>query len=139
MAILSFISMYALMYAMVDTFGNIYPNNNQLYMAGLTTSPMIIIELVLMRAMYKKKKRNVLIVIGSIAALSAFFLFIRNQTAIDNRQFAKSMTVHHAAALLMCEKAQLDDPELIELCKEIHESQQAQIDQMKAILARLDE
>ena len=35
MSVLSFISMYVLMYAMVDRFGNVYPNLNQFYMAGL--------------------------------------------------------------------------------------------------------
>ena len=34
MAILSFISMYILMYAMVNKFDNVIPNINQFYMAG---------------------------------------------------------------------------------------------------------
>ena len=37
MALLSFISMYVLMYAMVDRFGNVYSSVNQVYMAGLMT------------------------------------------------------------------------------------------------------
>jgi hypothetical protein len=32
MAVLSFISMYVLMYAMVDRIENVYPNFNQFYM-----------------------------------------------------------------------------------------------------------
>ena len=55
MVILSFICMYILMYAMVDTSQNIFPNCNQFYMAGLMTFPMIIVEVVLMNAMYKKR------------------------------------------------------------------------------------
>jgi hypothetical protein len=39
---LSFISMYVLMYAMVDRFANVYPNFNQFYMAGLMTAPMVL-------------------------------------------------------------------------------------------------
>ena len=46
MAVLSFISMYVLMYAMVNAFENVIPNINQFYMAGLMTTPMIIIELI---------------------------------------------------------------------------------------------
>ena len=34
MALLSFASMYILMYAMVNQFANVYPNINQFYMAG---------------------------------------------------------------------------------------------------------
>ena len=50
MAGLSFASMYALMYAMVDLFANVYSNVNQVYMAGLMTAPMVVIELVVMRS-----------------------------------------------------------------------------------------
>lgn len=52
MLLLSFIAMFAFMYAMVDRFSNVYPNLNQFYMAGLMVAPMAIFELVLMRAMY---------------------------------------------------------------------------------------
>ncbi|HMB25049.1 MAG TPA: hypothetical protein VKP08_19540, partial [Anaerolineales bacterium] len=45
MAVLSFIAMYILMYAMVNVIGNVYNNFNQFYMAGLMTAPMVIIEL----------------------------------------------------------------------------------------------
>jgi uncharacterized protein (DUF305 family) len=47
------------------------------------------------------------------------------------------MIPHHAGAILMCEEAQLRDPEVIELCASIVESQRAEIDQMKAALERV--
>ena len=37
MAVLSFASMYVLMYVMVNSAANVYANVNQLYMAGLMT------------------------------------------------------------------------------------------------------
>ena len=61
MTVLSFISMYVLMYAMVDRIENVYPNFNQFYMAGLMTAPMVLIELVVMRAMYEIKNWNMII------------------------------------------------------------------------------
>ncbi len=51
MGVLSFASMYILMYAMVDTFENVFSNLNQLYMAGLMMAPMIVIELFVMGSM----------------------------------------------------------------------------------------
>ena len=45
MTALSFISMYILMYAMVNSFDNVFNSVNQVYMAGLMTAPMILIEL----------------------------------------------------------------------------------------------
>jgi len=46
MSVLAFASMYVLMYAMVNTFENVYSNLNEVYMAGLMTAPMVVIELV---------------------------------------------------------------------------------------------
>ena len=63
MTVLSFMSMYILMYAMVDVFANVFPNFNQFYMAGLMASPMVLIEIFLMSAMYPNKKWNTLIII----------------------------------------------------------------------------
>ena len=70
--------------------------------------------------------------------LIAFFLFIRNQTAISDTEFLKSMIPHHGGAILMCEKAPIEDPEIQALCRNIISSQQSEIDQMKAKLAELE-
>jgi uncharacterized protein (DUF305 family) len=137
MTVLMFIAMYVLMYAMVDRFDNLYNNLNQFYMASLMTAPMIIIELALMRSMYKNHKANIAIVAVSAVALVLFFLAIRQQTAIGDIQFAKSMIPHHSGAILMCEQAHLQDAELKKLCTEIISGQQREIDQLKSILARL--
>ncbi len=137
MAILSFISMYVLMYAMVDTIGNVIPNYNQLYMAGLMTATMIVIELALMSAMYHNTKANALIIAISIFAGLAFFALIRVQAGISDKQFLQSMIPHHASALLMCNQAPIQDAEIKHLCSGILSSQQSEIDQMKAMLNRL--
>jgi len=138
MAVLSFVSMYVLMYAMVDTFENVIPNINQFYMAGLMTTPMIIIEIVLMGSMYMNKKLNYIIIAISSIILIAFFLFIRQQTAVSDKQFLKSMIPHHASAILMCEQTNIQDPEIKDLCKSIISSQQEEINQMKAKLEELE-
>ena len=138
MALLSFISMYILMYAMVNSIGNVFNNINEFYMAGLMTAPMIPIEIFLMSSMYKDQKRNVVIVVASILAGLVFFLLIRQQGAVSDRQFLRSMIPHHAGAILMCEQASIQDAEIQELCKTIIASQQEEIDQMKAKLQELD-
>jgi uncharacterized protein (DUF305 family) len=138
MAVLSFISMYILMYAMVNTIDNVYNNFNQFYMAGLMTAPMVLIELGVMRAMYQNKRINALIIAASLIALLGFFMFIRQQTAISDKQFLRSMIPHHAGAILMCEHASRQDAEIKELCQNIISSQQAEIDQMKAKLQELE-
>jgi hypothetical protein len=119
---------------MVDSYANVYPNLNQLYMAGVMTMPMILIELFLMRSMYTNKKLNNIITIMSIVIFIVLFFFVRKQIAIGDKEFLKSMIPHHAAALLMCKQAQLQDPEIVALCKNIGATQQAEIDFMKAKL-----
>jgi uncharacterized protein (DUF305 family) len=137
MAVLSFISMYVLMYAMVDRAANVYSNLNQVYMAALMTAPMIAIELALMGAMYPSRTWNFVIMAFSIIALIACFVLIRQQTMIFDRQFLRSMIPHHAGAILMCERSPIADAEIKSLCQIIIAGQQSEIDQMKAILARL--
>jgi uncharacterized protein (DUF305 family) len=137
MTLLSFISMYVLMYSMVNSFENVFSSWNQVYMAGVMASPMVIIELLLMSGMYQKKKLKGMILAISVVALVGFFTMIRQQTAIGDKQFLRSMIPHHAGAILMCREASIRDPEIKDLCKTIVLGQQAEIDQMKAKLNEL--
>jgi uncharacterized protein (DUF305 family) len=140
MAALSFIAMYILMHAMVDRLANVFPNLNQAYMAGLMTAPTVIIEPVVMRPMCERRALNAAMVVASVAALVAAlavcWLAIRSQTAIADREFLKSMIPHHAGAILMCEEARLQNPEIRKLCESIISGQQAEIAQMKALLGK---
>lgn len=138
MIIFSFIAMYILMYAMVDKFSNVIPNFNQFYMAGLMSSPMLIIELLLMGKMYPNKKLNRLLISLGVFLLVVFFLLIRGQTAIDDKQFLKSMIPHHSGAILMVEQSELKDPEVMQLAEDILKAQQQEIDFMKAKIEELD-
>jgi hypothetical protein len=136
MAALSFIAMFTLMYAMVDRFSNVYGNLNQAYMAGLMASPMIMIEVLVMASMYPKKSLNVAIILLSAAMLAGFWMLIRKQVGISDQQFLRSMIPHHSGALLMCEQAPLEDPEIKKLCDDIISSQEREITIMKEKLSR---
>jgi uncharacterized protein (DUF305 family) len=139
MTILSFASMYVLMYSMVNAFGNLYYSANQGYMAGLMTAPMVVIQLLVMHGMYEDKRRNAVILAAAVVVGVVFFAFIRWQTGVSDRQFLRSMIPHHAGAILMCEQAPIQDPEIQTLCGNIIKGQQAEIDQMKAKLRQLSE
>ena len=138
MIVLSFIAMYILMYSMVDVFANVIPNINQFYMAGLMTMPMLIIELLVMGSMYGNKKLNISLLVTGFIALILFFAGIRQQAAVGDKEFLKSMIPHHAAAILMGKESSVTDPEIKELIKNIITSQQAEIEQMQAKLKELD-
>ena len=138
MIVLHFIAMYIFMYAMVNAFGNVYNNFNQVYMAALMTSSMVLIELPMMLSMYKRKKLNIAILTVGLIVLVGSWFAIRQQTAIGDRQFVRSMIPHHAGAILMCNEASIQDQEIKSLCGEIISSQSREIDQMNRIRARLE-
>lgn len=136
MAALSFVTMYVLMYAMVDRFANIYPNLNQAYMALLMAAPMVLIELALMGAMYPHKRLNLVFGAASVVIGALAFLAIREQTAIGDEEFLRSMIPHHSGAILMCEEAPVSDPNIQALCQRIIASQREEISEMRALLER---
>jgi uncharacterized protein (DUF305 family) len=132
----SFVAMYVLMYAMVNVADNAVPNVNQAYMAGLMTAPMLILELVLMDSMYSNKTANKILLVVGLIALGMFWWAIRSQAVVRDNQFLRSMIPHHAGAILMCENAELRDPELLSLCENILKSQRSEIDFMQKKLGR---
>ena len=139
MTFLSFAVMYILMYAMVDVWANVLPNINQFYMAGLMTGAMVIIELLIMRKMYPNKKANAILFAITILASVVFYVNIRNQSFVGDKQFLKSMIPHHAAAILMVEKTKLQNPEIKALGDSIIATQQREIKFMKRKLKELEE
>lgn len=136
MALLHYIVMYIVMYAMVHTSSDVYLNLNNIYMAGMMTAPMLVIEGVVMYSMYEAKKVLGLIMAGSVGILLIFYLCVRQQIGVGDTQFLRSMIPHHSGAILMCQEASITDTELQALCQTIIQSQQSEIDQMKAILER---
>lgn len=138
MMALSFVVMYAAMFTMIDGWDDFRNNLNMVYMTITMWAPMGIIMLLAMRGMYTNTKTNVamLALFAVLAVLS--FGATRTQTLIGDRQFIDSMIPHHSGAILMCQEAALRDPELIDLCGEIIESQRAEIEQMEQIDVRLD-
>jgi uncharacterized protein (DUF305 family) len=138
MIVLHFIAMYIFMYAMVNVFDNVFNSLNQVYMAALMTASMVLIELPLMSSMYQSKKLNMIILAAVAIMLIGAWFGIRQQAAIGDRQFLRSMIPHHAGAILMCQQASIQGQEIRTLCNNIISGQRAEIDQMKTILSRLD-
>ena len=138
MTTVSFVAMYILMYAMVDSYAHVYNNLNQVYMAGLMASPMVLIELWLMRSMYPDRRLNVLAAGTALVLGVICFLGIRQQAAVSDRQFLRSMIPHHAGALLMCGEASLQHPDVKALCGPIISSQTEEIAVMQRLLDRED-
>lgn len=136
---LSLVIMYAAMFAMIWSGRNFVQNVNFFYMALVMWAPMAIIMLLLMQSMYKDRQLNTILYIGFAAVALVSFLAIRDQTFVGDRQFLRSMIPHHSGAILMCERAAINDPKIQELCfgpQGIVASQKREIELMENILWR---
>lgn len=130
----SYVVMFASMFSRVNTFDNVFLSLNQVYMAGLMVAPMLLIMLIVMGSMFKNKRLNVVLFVAGVALTGLFWLLERTQAGVGNQQFLRSMIPHHAGAILVCREASLTDPRIEELCRQIIESQEREIREMKAIM-----
>ena len=134
---LSLAVMYLAMFAMIWTWGEFIQNINFFYMALVMWAPMGAIMLATMGSMYANRRLNAALYIAFAAIFLLSLLGIRQQSLVGDDQFLRSMIPHHSGAILMCEEANLTDPELRSLCGEIIQAQKQEIDQMKRIMDRL--
>lgn len=131
------IIMYFVMFVMIDSLDSFYNNLNMFYMTLMMVAPMVVLMIIAMLHMFKSKAANVSLIVVAIVAFVGSFGLIRTQTTIGDTAFLRSMIPHHSGAILMCQEASLSNPEIVTLCGSIIKSQREEIDQMKAILARL--
>jgi uncharacterized protein (DUF305 family) len=61
----------------------------------------------------------------------------KNTNPIGDVQYMKAMIPHHSSAILVSKNANLKDPEVIKLSEGIIASQEKEIAEMKATLARI--
>lgn len=135
---ISFIIMYAVMFLNVDVFEHVMLSYTRTYMTILMVAPMAIFMLLFMWDMYKQKKLNY-IIIGVAALLFVGTLtMLRQQTFISDVQWMKAMIPHHSSAIMVSQKADLKDPEAIQLAKDIIEAQKREIEQMQNMIERLE-
>jgi uncharacterized protein (DUF305 family) len=135
---IGFVVMYAIMFAMVDRWANVYANLSNVYMTGLMAVTMVPIMLATMPGMFKNRRWNVALWIGSAGALASFWGLLRTEAGVHDGQFTRAMISHHAAAIQMCSESSLSDPRVRDLCARIVTSQEAEIAEMKGWLRDLD-
>lgn len=136
--ICDFIVMFFVMYAMIATIDHLYLNIGNVYMTLMMVAPMALLMLLFMRHMYSDRRMNVLVAGLAVALFLTGWFGMREQFAVGDAQFARSMIPHHSGAILMCREAKLSDPELVALCKQIIAAQEREIAQMQSVLARIE-
>lgn len=133
-----FFVMFALTYSGVARLDHVFVNLNRFYMAVVMVAPMVAVMLVFMRQMFENKRLNIALYLASALVFIGAFAAIRTQALVGDEQFLRSMIPHHSIAIKTCERADIDDLEIIDLCGEIVQTQREEIAQMRDILERLD-
>ena len=134
---IDFVIMYLVMYTMIRTLDHYYLNINNVWMTLMMVTPMALVMLFAMRSMFPSRNRNLLLIAGAVIVFGISYYGMRAQVGVDDKQFLRSMIPHHSGAILMCQEASLRDPEIQALCREIVDSQQKEIAQMRGILERM--
>lgn len=138
MMFISFIIMYCVMFLNVDEANHIYLSTTRTYMALLMVSPMAVVMMLMMGKMYPDKKINTAIILGGLIIFGLVLTGLRTQTPVGDVQYMKAMIPHHSSAIMVSKHANLEDPEVKKLSEGIIASQEKEISQMKAILARME-
>ena len=136
---LSFVAMYITMYLNTYEWDHVYFSLTRFYMSSMGIAAMAVIMLSLMLNMYKNKKKNMAIFIGSFLLFVSALGLVRAQAPIiGDVLWMKAMIPHHSIAILVSERADIEDPEVKKLAEEIIEAQAREIAQMKKMLYRLE-
>lgn len=137
--LVSLLIMYVVMFTMIWSVDDFFNNLNMVYMALTMAAPMGILMLLMMRMMYASARLNRVL----YALLAALFVLgfwgTRAQRLVNDRQFVRAMIPHHSGAILMCQRAALQDAEIRAICFKpngIVDSQTREIAEFKAFLSR---
>jgi len=136
---LSFVAMYITMYLNTYELNHVYFSLTRFYMSCLGIAAMAVIMLSLMLKMYKNKKKNRSIYIGSLALFVCALVLVRAQKPIiGDVLWMKAMIPHHSIAILTSERADIEDPEVKKLAEDIIMAQRKEIGEMKEMIKRLE-
>ena len=135
----SFVAMYITMYLNTYEFDHVWFSLTRFYMVCLGISTMALIMFFFMRNMYKNKKKNLGIVIGSVVLFLGALGLVRDQkSTVGDILWMKGMIPHHSIAILTSERADIKDPEVKKLADDIIKAQKKEIEEMKAMIKRLE-
>ena len=138
MMAVSFVIMYGVMFLNADLFEHVMLSTTRTYMTILMVAPMAISMLLFMWGMYENKKTNYIILASSLIVFISTLTMLRNQTLIADVQWMKAMIPHHSSAIMVSQKAHLQDPEAQKLAQDIIEAQKREIAQMQEMIKRLE-
>jgi Domain of unknown function (DUF305) len=132
----SLAAMFVISLEQVRSLDHFYLNASNLYISLTGVGAMGLIMFTAMRGMFPDRNRNIALVAALLVLLGGGFTLARTELFVGDKGFLESMIPHHSRAILVCQESTITDPQIVELCRGIVESQTREIDEMQDILAR---
>ena len=139
MIVVSATLMFCLMYLNTYQLSHVWFSQTRLFMTFIMAGSMALVMLFFMRHMYKNKKANLAIVIGSVALMALGLWLVRSQATVGEIAWMKAMIPHHSIAILTSERAHITDPRVRKLADGIIEAQRREIGEMESLIKDLDD
>jgi len=138
MVAVSSVLMFCLMYLNTYQFSHVWFSQTRMFMTFIMAGCMALVMLFFMRHMYKDKKANLSIVIGSVALMGLGLGLVRSQATVSDIAWMKAMIPHHSIAILTSERALITDPRVRKLADGIIEAQRREIGEMEFLIKDID-
>ncbi len=139
MIITSMVVMYAFMYLNTYQFAHVRWSETRIFMTFIMGAAMAVIMLSFMLGMYKNRRVNLAIYIGSVVVFLLALYLVRSQITVGDSAYMSAMIPHHSIAILTSENAQIKDPRVRELADGIIEAQRREIKEMDWLLNDIQE
>jgi len=131
-------AMLGLMYLNTYSWGHVFWSETRFWMAFVMGATMAMIMLAFMLGMYRNRKANVAIFLGSILVFAGALALVRSQQTIDDVAYMKAMIPHHSIAIMTSERAHLRDARTRALAKAIITAQRREIAEMKYLIDQIE-
>lgn len=134
----STVVMFGLMYLNTYRLDHVFFSETRAYMALYMGATMAVIMLAYMLNMYKNRRVNVAIFVGSAAVFALSLWLVRSQATVGDVAYMKAMIPHHSIAILTSERANISNPRVRDLADTIIQTQREEIAEMKALIEDLE-
>ncbi|MGO2012132.1 DUF305 domain-containing protein [Pseudoalteromonas sp.] len=135
----STITMFVLMYLNTYQLSHVYFSETRTYMALYMGATMAVIMLLFMLNMYKDKKKNITVLIASVAVFAGSLFLVRSQATVDDSSWMSAMIPHHSIAILTSDRAKIKDKRVQKLATNIIEAQEREIKEMQWLLKDIEQ
>ena len=130
--------MFGLMYLNTYQLSHVWFSQTRLFMTCIMAGAMALVMLGFMRHMYRDRRANIAIVVGSVGLMALGFGLVRSQASVGDVAWMKAMIPHHSIAILTSERARITDPRVRELADGIIATQRREIAEMEALIEDIE-